>query len=64
MLNHEQYYYKTIHEMKAYSILYLNIYIVIIYDIELSYGEAMNHVPSLSKLSLIFLSVVSHFVPT
>jgi len=41
--------YKNIHKTKGYSILYLNIYIVIIYDIELSYGEAMNHLPSSSS---------------
>jgi len=64
MLNHEQYYNKNIHEMKAYSILYLNVYIVIIYDIELGYGEAMNHLPfSSPKLSRVFLLVVNHFVP-
>jgi len=51
--------------MKAYSIVYLNILKVITYNIELSYGEAMNHLPSsLSKLSRVTLLVVGHFVPT
>jgi len=52
------------HEMKAYSILYLNIQKVVVYDIEPIYGKVMNHLSSsLSKLSRIILLVVGHFVP-
>jgi len=65
MLNYGQYYNKNIHEMKSCSIIYLTIYKVIVYDIEPSCGKAMKHLPSSSsKLSHVFLPVVSHFVPT
>jgi len=50
--------------MKGCFIIYLTIYKVIVHDIEPSYGEAMNHLPSSSsKLSRIILLLVGHFVP-
>jgi len=51
------------HKTKACSILYLNIYIVIIYDIELSYGEVMNHLPSSSSNRAAFSSSGWPFCP-